>query len=208
MALGPPDEWTTPAGYPDSLGLCVLDAIWSIGVHYSGVENVLAAYRVLRRSSGADPARDGAAELVLAVAATGGPAAFADRVGNHQRTSTRSGILKSEAVVLSAQALVDNSVHTTGDLRSAAAHKRGDIELAWRRTPGQRSGISWRYLRLLAGDQQVKPDRMIIAFVQLAIGRPSSADEAADLVTAAAPRLGVDVRTIDHRIWRKQSGRG
>ncbi len=37
-----PSAWAEPDGYPDSLALCVLDAIWSIGVRYSGVVNVVS----------------------------------------------------------------------------------------------------------------------------------------------------------------------
>ena len=74
--------------------------------------------------------------------------------------------------------------------------------------PGQGSGISWRYVRLLAGVQEVKPDRMIIRFVARAIGRTPMPNEAAALVTAVATGLNVDLRGLDHRIWRFQSGRG
>jgi hypothetical protein len=34
--LGPADSWTPPEGYPDGLGLCIIDAVWSMGVRYGG----------------------------------------------------------------------------------------------------------------------------------------------------------------------------
>jgi len=73
---------------------------------------------------------------------------------------------------------------------------------------GQRSGISWHYLLLLAGVEDVKPDRMIQAFLKKAIPRIPDPDAARALVVAAAAELGVTPRTLDHRIWRYQSGRG
>jgi hypothetical protein len=39
------------------------------------------------------------------------------------------------------------------------------LKQAWLAVPGQRSGISWRYLLMLAGIPEVKPDRMIRRFV-------------------------------------------
>lgn len=38
-------EITAPDGYPTSLALCTLDSLWSMGVRYSGVVNVLDRYR-------------------------------------------------------------------------------------------------------------------------------------------------------------------
>ena len=34
QGIGPESTWKTPDGYPNSLALCVLDAIWSMGVNY------------------------------------------------------------------------------------------------------------------------------------------------------------------------------
>jgi hypothetical protein len=44
-----------PPGYPNSLALCVLDAIWSMGVRYTAVKRVISRYRQHRSSLGADP---------------------------------------------------------------------------------------------------------------------------------------------------------
>ena len=62
--LGDPDSWDAPGGY-DSVGLAMIDAIWSIGVRYQSVENVIARYRAERLAGGhpaeADGPRGGAA---------------------------------------------------------------------------------------------------------------------------------------------------
>jgi len=44
-----------PPGYPDSLALCVLDAIWSMGVRYTAVQHVIGRYRQHRRSLAPTP---------------------------------------------------------------------------------------------------------------------------------------------------------
>ncbi len=205
--LGPSLEWLEPDGYPDSLGLCVLDAIWSIGVRYGGVQNVVARYRELRRATGADPTSDSVADVRQAIAAVGGPEAFADAVHNRQLTSTRNGVLKAAAVDEACAALLTVSITTTTDLRSADPRSREAAKTAWCAVPGQGSGISWRYLLLLSGDQEVKPDRMIVGFVGEALGRTPTPDAAANAITAAAAHLGVPLRALDHAAWRHQSGR-
>jgi len=53
----------------------------------------------------------------------------------------------------------------------------------------------------------VKPDRMICRFCERAIAYHPTPDYAAELVTAAADALTVDLRTLDHRIWRYQGSR-
>jgi hypothetical protein len=42
-ALGDPKEFERPEGYR-GLALCVIDAIWSMGVRYSGVVRVIDRY--------------------------------------------------------------------------------------------------------------------------------------------------------------------
>lgn len=68
---------------------------------------------------------------------------------------------------------------------------------------GQRSGISWQYLRILAGVQDVKADRMIRALIADTLGRSVEPSEARELVIAAHARVSVDrqeldLRTLDH----------
>ena len=62
---------------------------------------------------------------------------------------------------------------------------------------------------LLAGLPSVKPDRMVLRFLELAIGTDVTltGDRAIELVKAAANSLDVSPRTLDHVIWRAASGR-
>ena len=131
-----------------------------------------------------------------------GPEGFANAVRSRQLTSSRNGLLKAEAVDQAAAALSATGVCTTDDLRAADPAVRAAAKKAWLTVRGQRRGIFWRYLLLLTGDQQVKPDRMIVGFVTAALDRTPGTRAAADLVTAAAGQFGVPVPTLDHRIWR------
>jgi hypothetical protein len=200
-------EASVPSGYPDSLALCIIDAIWSMGVTYSSVVNVLDRYRTwVRVDRRDDPAVRSAAQLAADVADSGGPEAFARNVArNRNRTSPTGGVLKASAVADAASALSDLGVTTTADLRSS--YRRGDLEEAWRSVKGQGSGISWHYLLILGCVPDVKADRMVCAFVARAVGRPSVASpEARDLLVAAHETLlrqrpNLDLRALDHAVW-------
>ena len=61
-----------------------------------------------------------------------------------------------------------------------------------------------------SGPGGVKPDRMIKRYVGAAIGQSASSLEdhkAASIVKSAAEVKGWDVISLDHAIWRFQSGR-
>ena len=81
------------------------------------------------------------------------PDEWADMVKNHQRTSTRSGILKSDAVLREAHVLAKHRIWTVADLHDAALDGRlADLEADWMTVPGQR--VSWGYFLILARPQR------------------------------------------------------
>ena len=196
--LGPSDRWFVPDGYPNSLALCVIDAIFSINFRFQGVVNVLNRYRRFRAEQGGDADRDSIEDLLHTFDGVG-PDEWADLVENRLRTSTRSGILKAEAVLRQAHVLDSHRILTTSDLRDAVFDERlADIEVDWKAVPGQK--VTWGYLFILARPQPpdagssashgtsgpsptpdllvryadlvvgVKPDRMIIRYVAEALG--------------------------------------
>ncbi|WP_230082736.1 hypothetical protein [Arsenicicoccus cauae] len=69
--------------------------------------------------------------------------------------------------------------------------------------------MTYSYLLLLAGLPSVKPDRMVLRFLQQALGADATltTNHAVELVMAAAQELEVSPRTLDHVIWRAASGR-
>lgn len=208
--LGETATWLNPEGYPDGLALCIIDSIWSLGVRYeSHVVPVLNRYRTMRREAGADPSKDGTRELLSVAHALGAVGGFADALKNHQRTSTKAGApLKAEAIIQVARALLDAGIDSAGDFRRAIGENPKVIEELWRATPGQGSSdIGWRYVQLLAGADEVKPDRMINRFLSDSGASGLSPSESAALVRAAASRLNVPARVLDHAIWRHESAR-
>lgn len=203
--IGDVAGFSAPAGYPDGLALCILDSIWSMGVRYGSVENVVDRYRAWVRSQDADPERRSAFDLILDIETSGGPDAFGDKVlRNRQLTSTRSGVRKSIAAHEAARSLLALGVDSTRDLRVRATDST--VKKAWLNVHGQRSGISWYYLTMLAHVEDVKPDRMIQRFVTRATGRPVRSGEARQLLTDAHQALrrdapGLTLRALDHVLW-------
>lgn len=203
--LPPPSEWNTPSGYPNSLAMCIIDSVWSVGVKYKRhVIPVLNAYRRLRGPEVANS--DSPRNLVDAVTTSGGPAEFAEALGNHQRTSTRNGILKADAVFRAAHLFVSAGVVTADQL---VPHTADDSELAnaWRAIKGQGSGITWTYMLLLAKIDGIKPDRMIHRFITTATNTSVTNAEAIELLTAVRnelPHPRPDLLTLDHAIWDYQ----
>lgn len=210
-ALGDPNEFERPEGYR-GLALCVIDAIWSMGVRYSGVVRVIDRYRAERAAGGKNADDDTPGDLVAFVDALGGPSEFAARMKNRQLTSTRGGVLKAGAVYQAAKQLDSLGVRSPARLSEASEKQRDELADAWSGIQGQGSGISWSYFLMLSGTQGVKADRMVRRFLADALGRPSAEDvgvaEAVELVTAAAERLNTEPTTLDHQIWLYQRAQG
>ncbi|MDH3013853.1 hypothetical protein [Gordonia alkanivorans] len=201
-----------PSGYRDALALCVIDSVQSTGVSYASVENVVARYRSYRRERGGDPNKDGVAELLATFDELGGVNGWAQKVGNNNRTSTSSGVLKSEAIRDAARVLDEAGIGTAADLRKAAQNEvqLAHIRMGWCAVTGQRSGITWHYMQMLAGIPGVKPDRMICRFVADSLGLPRRGvrpEFSLEILTAAATNMGMSPTDLDHAVWQYQRGR-
>ena len=209
--LGPPAEWQAFIGYPDSLALSILDSIWSLNVRYVVASGVVSRYRHHRQWQGGAE-RDGCSDLISVFSDLGGVAEFNRKIGTRNKVSTQPGAAtKGEAVLLAATALHELGIDTADDFREADRTGAGnDARSEWLRVPGQGRGTSWRYLRMLLGLPDVKPDRMTTRFVAAALGVDENAvtpDRVVSLVQAAAEHFGVDQRALDHEIWNYQSGK-
>lgn len=206
--------------YYSSLVLCVIDAVYSISVRYSSVEKVVenfcdfAGIERYRKDKTRFPDETNQFRIseFLKLASNIEPLDFANDVfKNKQRTSTRSGILKAEAVVLFHQVLERHNIQTFQDLESMSDDDLRVLEAEVRNIKGQSSGISYSYFRMLAGDDsEIKPDRMIIRYLTTAMGYNVSIGEAKELIKELRNSiikeygLRVTLREIDHSIWRYQ----
>jgi hypothetical protein len=203
--LGDPSTWKLPDGYHQSVGLSILDSIWSMGVNYhKHVVPVVCRYRAFRIGEGADPEKDSADDLVSVFDGVGGVEGFINRIAeNRQRTSTVSGILKADAVLLAAQGIQKLGLATPADV----VRSQDAVEAFWLTIKGQGSGISFGYFMMLLGQDGIKPDRMIIRFLEKALASKVSTDEAREMLAEVALKLSLSQIQLDHAIWNYQRGR-
>jgi hypothetical protein len=198
-----------------SLPLCVIDAVFSIGVRYGSTENVVrrfcAYFGIPRLSESGRPAisdQMSMREFCHSYRELGVEGMAREVYCNLQRTSTRNGILKAEAALRFGQALCDHKVNYFQEVERVLG--RPEFERQIQAIPGQRSGISLRYFYMLAGSSAyVKPDRMVERFIRTAIGRTLKPEELHHALVAVCQQLTGDYprltpRALDHVIWTYQ----
>ncbi|MEO8396064.1 MAG: hypothetical protein ABI700_23930 [Chloroflexota bacterium] len=200
-------------GYAN-LPLCVIDAVFSIGVNYKSTENTINRFcnhfgisKLIAEGVENQP-EFSIADFIQLYEENSIEFMTRQIYRNSQRTSTRNGILKAEAALRVAETLAKFDVNYTPDV--AKVINAPAFEVAFRQIPGQRSGISLRYFYMLAGSEEnIKPDRMIMRFIQTAVGRRANVDECHLLLVETCRRLSVDYpeltpRALDHQIWQFQ----
>ncbi|MDL1956049.1 MAG: hypothetical protein LWW95_03210 [Candidatus Desulfofervidus auxilii] len=202
------------------LPLCVIDAIFSIGVQYSSTRNTVIRFcnyfglkRTRPKGSGYPPkSKQLSIQDFIKIYEKIGITNMAEKVYcNRQRTSTKNGILKSEAVLRFSKVLNKYKVQYLQDVYKIVENRKFEQEI--KQIPGQRSGISLRYFYMLAGkDNFIKPDRMIIRFVESCLRRPVNVDEVSLLIKDTCKILqkrfpSLTPRLLDHEIWKYQRKR-
>ena len=151
-----------------NLPLCIIDTVFSIGVSYISTRNTVDRFcKFLGTESTSESF---SVSHFLSLYHTYSPQRMAAEVfGNQQRTSTVNGILKAEAVRRFSEAVRDQKVEYLKNAISLVDN--AEFENSIVSIPGQRSGISLRYFYMLIGSSDfVKPDRMILRFLQSATG--------------------------------------
>jgi hypothetical protein len=205
------------AYFLSSLSLCVLDAVFSIGVTYEATAAVVRrycdAYQLtrLRRDRSRLPQRDEQESLDHLIQRIDqlGPERFAiEVVHNRQRTSSRGGILKSAAALSFARVLARNGIQYFEDLPSF--DELSELYRELQQVHGQASGISIGYFWMLAGnDDLVKPDRMILGYLSATLARHVGVPEARRLMTESSQVVRETIpnmtpRLLDFVIWQFQ----
>lgn len=199
-----------------SLPFCVIDSVFSMGVNYGSVKKVISKYcqhfglQQSRSDQTALPpqAKQQSVCDLLDLHAKWDFTHFAGEIyKNRQRTSTRGGILKAEAVFRFAQALAKQNVHFFQDMEQL---DQATFERDIKEIPGQKSGISLAYFYMLAGSEEdIKPDRMIIRFLEAVLNRTVEMTEAKGLLGGASSLLTrshphLNPRLLDNQIWKFQ----
>lgn len=202
-----------------SVPLCVIDAVFSIGVNYQGVRNIIARYceyfnlKKIRDSRESIPLKKDQQSVLdfLLLLDEYGVEKFTEEVfNNRQRTSPVNGILKTEAVYRFSQVLKDFKVDFFQDIGNIIDNKQFEREI--RKIPGQRSGISLRYFFMLAGyDKFIKPDRMILGFLHEVLNKKVDLTTTQKLLVEVSYNLRdenkhITPRLLDYQIWLYMRG--
>jgi hypothetical protein len=200
-----------------SVTYCVVDAVWSIGIGYDA-HVVPAVRRVATAAGDASPvvATDdvpSADPLTLTAfrATYLSPESLVALTTSH-RTSSRSGILKAEAALRYADVLTGFGIDTLGDASNALTdtNRVDEISTMLHRIPGD--GVRTGYFWMLVGDDDtVKPDRMILRFLDRH-GATTDVAGAKDTLRELATHLSTPERPVtpwmvDHTIWRAERAR-
>ncbi|MDQ1306579.1 MAG: hypothetical protein QG671_2411 [Actinomycetota bacterium] len=197
-----------------SLVFCLVDAVWSIGAHYDSVVVPLVRKRVAPRFGVDEPTApaDGLQPndpLTLRQLADLGLDELTE-LTNLQRTSTRGGILKAEAVLRHCHRFRESGVETLEQaIELMAVEERfTELDRALRSIPGEGDyGIRRGYLWMMIGnDNLIKPDRMVLRWLDRQ-GVRTDPDGAREIIAALVSRVEFpDGRKptaweIDHAIW-------
>lgn len=205
--------------YYASLPLCVVDSVFSIGVRYSSVVNTVERFcqffEIERyREYGSDYPKKvkqiTISDLNNQLKNFDSEYLANEVFVNRQRTSTRNGILKAQAVKEFLDILENYSVNYFQDLHKVLNRK--DFETDIKLIKGQSSGITLSYFYMLAGDDSlIKPDRMIHRFIEDVIGENVDNQYAGELLKKSSDALKIEFeqitpRLLDHVIWSYQRG--
>ena len=201
----------SPSYYYDSLPYCIIDAVFSIGVKYASTQNVVKNYCTYYglREYNTEKDRYGDTHTVSQMIEhieLAGIEKSADVIfKNHQRTSSRSGILKADAVLRFARILQKYGIETLADITEKKIPFEVEQEIL--QIPGQKSGLSFRYFCMLSGDDsQAKPDRHVLRFLKEHTGNDYSIQQARDVLGNTVELLkdkypNLTVRLLDYSIW-------
>lgn len=205
--------------YYKHLPLCIIDAIFSIGVNYTSTRNTVIRFcdhfgleRILREGRPPPRREQFTVTHLLQVYDELDATKMAEEVyQNRQRTSPRGGILKAEAVLRFAEILHAFGVNFFQEMHQIIGDPAFETQI--KDIPGQASGISLRYFYMLVGrDDYIKPDRMISRFVNSAIDKTLGVEGSHTLIVRSCEILAQDYphltpRLLDHLIWRYQRSR-
>lgn len=210
--LGDEALWIKPRAYPESLALCIIDSIYSTGAQYGQVANIVERYRTYRSGQGGNADLDGPAELLSTFDELGSAQAWAEQIGNRRPTSTTPGApLKAEAVRDGASRLVGLGIRSVEELRLTAESDAIDVvNKSWCEVPGQRSGVTWAYVLMLAGIPGAKANRLVVEYVADVLELPIGEVDARSVsgwIREVAKTKGWNSIHTEHAIWRLQTRR-
>ncbi|PKW10040.1 hypothetical protein SAMN05428944_2789 [Streptomyces sp. 1222.5] len=197
--------------------LCVLDAVFSINAHYE--RHTAPTCHRYAAWAGISVPLSGSAQLpvpdeqplqvfVTHIQTYGEEAFSSEVIQNRQRTrANRDAPLKAEAARHYAELLASHGIATLADANALLADpdKLSAIERDLAGVAGHGSGARLAYLWMLLGDDsRIKPDRMVLRWLQTVLQRTVTTVQAISILTEAAARLRCTPWELDHAIWESQ----
>ena len=201
-----------PPGYK-SAPLCALDSVFSIGVKYGSVKNVVNNF--LHWLGDLSMETEITTSEVLDRIGYLTDAELSGLLNNFQRTDTHeNSILKSKAYILFLEVMQRFYVETCEDIAMMVDDQA--FQSTIKSIRGQSSGLTLEYLFILARiESYVKVDRHITRFAKTATGESDlSKEQIINLVRTASKYMayqnhhGMNARWLDHLIWTYQSSLG
>lgn len=201
-----------------SIPLCVVDSVFSIGVKYESVTNVIHNvcwyFNLKKHHSNADTLPNESEQISVSEFKSLFKNLPFEEVAsnifkNRQRTSTKNGVLKVEAVLSFLDILIKFNAEYFSDVNGLFKNKEFENEI--KKIPGQSSGISLKYFFMLAGnDNLIKPDRMIKRFLGNVLNREVKLEECQPLLVDVSNELNkmgftkLTPKLLDNKIWAYQ----
>lgn len=191
------------------LPLCVIDSVFSIGVKYETVQNAIdrfCEHFKIDKFSNSDELTT--SEFLKLMECQSIEELTNNIYQNRQRTSSRNGILKSEAVISFLRVLQEFKIERLSNISKIITDAKFESEI--KKIPGQNSGISLTYFFMLAGsDELIKPDRMIVRFLENISGEKVSLNDCQVILSEVANQLKEDgfnitPKKLDNLIWNYQ----
>ncbi|HLD12348.1 MAG TPA: hypothetical protein VJB87_02015 [Candidatus Nanoarchaeia archaeon] len=203
----------SPEYYYQSLPYCVIDAVFSLGTNYASTKktviNYCNHYGLQRLRTNKDlPLKDQqeSTKQFINRIQLSEPLILATTIfKNKQRTSTKNGILKAEAVLQFAKTLQKYGVNYFQDIEKILTNKKFESDI--KKIKGQAKGISLSYFFMLAGTENlIKPDTMILRYLRRILQRKVNVEEALPLLQQTTELLKQEYpqltpRLLDHQIW-------
>lgn len=195
-----------------SLVFCVIDAVFSMGTHYSSAEkavkNYAEKYNLSRYNTENPQTEHCISDFIHNCDTVGDFELLAETVfRNRQRTSSTNGMLKAEACYDVAKVLKEHNIETFTDFQNMSAETEKQVVAEIKQVKGQGSGIMIDYLFMLAGDEnKFKPDRHLLSFISDTLednnGITELIESAQRILIEKHPDL--TIRQLDHLIWNYQ----
>jgi hypothetical protein len=198
-------------GYPGDIVSCVMDAVGSVGVRYISVIRGLEKFRTFSEQQFQEVPTTPQNFLLLFRNYLDNPDLLAESIWTRQRTSTRGGILKVEAMVRWMSILDEHDIQTPSELLVRVDDRK--LKKSLLSVPGQSKYVSLIYFFMLAGYRDgVKDDRMIERWFSDECKVDITTPQKAVILMILADELlesfpCMNAAELDHLIWLVASNR-